>query len=378
MHRRCFLRGALAGALLLHGAVVLHAQSARDAAIARLESRLRQDVAADSVGGITAAVVEGGSVIWVRGFGWADRDRRIAADSLTIYRIGSITKSFTAVAMMQAVRSGKVRLDEPVEVYLPEAAQFSGRPAGARPLTMRHLASHTGGLIREPQLANAAAGPIAEWEAKILASIPATRFQNAPGERYSYSNIGYGVLGLATSRAAGTPFMDLVRDGILQPLRMTSSGFVVTPEMRPHLATGYANRADGSVDAETPLREHDGRGYKVPNGGLYSTAADLAHFIAAMSGRGVDILSPTARAEMLTVQTAEGPSGYGLGFMIRVTDGVRIVEHGGSVAGYTAHIAFETETGIGVILLRNYGRGATNLGQVAAGTVVELVRAGRD
>jgi CubicO group peptidase (beta-lactamase class C family) len=358
------------------GAHAVRAQDAWQSAINRLQAQLEQDVSRDSVGGITAAVVDRGNVVWVKGFGWADRDRKIAADANTVYRVGSITKSFTAVALMQAVRKGQVQLDAPVERYLPEAAQFPGRPEGSRPVTMRQLASHTGGLIREPQLPNAAAGPIAEWESKILASIPTTRHQNAPGVRYSYSNIGYGVLGLATSRAAQTPYMDLVRTGILEPLGMSSSGFILTPEMRAHLAVGYANGANRSIDAATPLREHDGRGYKVPNGGLYSTAPDLARFIKAMSSTGREFLSPASRAEMFRVQTPQGTSGYGLGFMITTDDnGVQTAEHGGSVAGYTAHIAFQPESGIGVILLRNYGSGNTNLGQTASRTLHELIAA---
>lgn len=334
--------------------------------------KLRADVAADAVGGITAAVVAGDRIVWAEGFGWADRDARVPAGVETIYRIGSISKTFTAVVLAQLVDRRIVALEDPVERYFPEVRGFRGARAGAPPITFRQLASHTAGLIREPKLQGAATGPIAEWEAKILASIPTTSFDAAPGERYAYSNIGYGVLGLALSRAARTPFMQLVEDGIFAPLGMTSSTFVVSDRLRPWLSVGYANGAAG-LDAAGPAREHLGRGYKVPNGGIYSTAVDLARFMGALSGASRTVTSDAMRLAMLTKQTPEpGAGGYGLGLQLSASAGAStLAGHGGSVAGYTAHMAFDPATKVGVILLRNYGSGRTNLGSAAN----QLVRA---
>jgi CubicO group peptidase (beta-lactamase class C family) len=345
------------------------------AAIDTVRSRIAADVAADNVGGITAAVVVGGRVVWAEGFGWADRERKIAAGPQTIYRIGSISKSFTALALAQLVDRGVVRLDDPVERYLPEVHGFTNARAGAKPITLRQLASHTAGLIREPRLADAASGPIAQWENKILASIPATSFDTLPGARYAYSNIGYGVLGLTISRAAKTPFMQLVEEGIFKPLGMSSSTFVVSPALQPQLSTGYANGPNG-IDSAVPTREHLGRGYKVPNGGIYSTVGDLARFIGAMVGDGKRVVSDDMRREMLRVQTPERrPGGYGLGFQLSGADtAIQIAGHGGSVAGYTAHIAFDRRSGIGVVLLRNYGQGRTNLQSAANQLVTNLTR----
>ena len=337
--------------------------------------RLRADVAADSVGGITAAVVVGDRIAWAEGFGWADRDKKTAAGIETIYRTGSISKTFTAVVLAQLVDRGTIGLDDAVEKYLPEVRGFADPKPGAKPITFRQLASHTSGLVREPKLQGAASGPIAEWESKVLASIPTTAFATEPGARYAYSNIGYGVLGLALSRAGKTPFMKLVEDGIFIPLGMTSSTFVINERLRPWLSVGYLNGSSG-IDAEVPAREHLGRGYKVPNGGIYSTVVDLARFIGALSGGGKPAMSDAMRRMMLTKQTPEaGASGYGLGLQLSAAEGARtVLGHGGSVAGYTAHIAFDPESKVGAILLRNYGAGRTNLAAVAN----QIVRAVAD
>ena len=238
-----------AAAISLLCATAAVAQTAtRSAAIDAFRERLKADVAADNVGSIMAAVVVGDSIVWTEGFGWADRDKHIPAGPNTIYRLGSVSKSFTAIVLGQLVDRKVITLDDPVERYFPEIRGLANRSPSAKPVTFRQLASHTAGLVREPDLPGAASGPISDWESKVLASIPTTSFDALPGQRYSYSNIGYGILGLALSRAAHVPFMKLVEDGIFTPLGMTSSTFLITDRLRPALSVGYANSADGDID----------------------------------------------------------------------------------------------------------------------------------
>lgn len=343
-------------------------------ALESFDARLAADVGSDGIGGITAALARGTEILWARGFGWADRARRVPADTSTIYRIGSISKTFTTLALAQLAAEGVLDIDEPAVRYLPELANLPGGRDTILGVTFRRLASHTAGLAREPALEGAASGPLAEWEAKILASIPTTSFLDAPGRRYAYSNIGVGILGLAISRAARQPFMELIGDRILHPLGIERTGFRLTPDMETHLAVGYLNREDGSVDTTIPAREHDGRGYKVPNGAIYSTVGDLARFAAALTGRSpVELLPVGWRREMMRVQMpTDADDGYGLGLRVeRDQGGVQAVGHGGSVAGYTAHLVFDPASGLAVILLRNYNRGATDLG----GAARDLLRA---
>jgi len=360
---------------IIPSSIVKHTEF--QSAIARFEARLARDAAEDGIGSISAGVVAGSDLIWAGGFGWADVEKQIPADAYTIYRTGSISKSFTAVLMAQMIEKELFELDDPVEDYFPEIRRLAERPADAEKITFRHLASHTAGLTREPRLEGAASGPIRGWEDKILASIPNTYYQARPGDEYSYSNIGFGMLGLAVSRAAGTSFMFLIEENIFSPLEMNSSFFILEPQHIPHLATGYVKRRDDTVDAYNPAVEHAGRGYKVPNGGIYSTVGDLAKFIAAMTGASkVKIFSEMTLREILKQQTPEGGSGYGLGFSISIDDdGFTTIGHGGSVAGYNAHIRFELESKTGVVILRNYNGGKTNLGRTCSALLKELVNA---
>ena len=362
---------------VLGQSVLVSAQSPGwDEALTEFSRQLRTDVAADDVGGIVAGVMVEGDLVWAQAFGWADRDARTPMSTASISRTGSISKSVTAVLMLRLVEEGVIGLDEPVERYLPAFASVQDRRVDAQPVTFRHLASHTAGLIREPQWPDAVVGPIELWDKRIVESLLLTAYDSVPGARYQYSNIGFGALGLALAKAAGRPFMEMVRTEILEPLGMTGSEFVVAGEkLEERLAAGYVVGQDGSIDGGQPAHEHAGRGYKVPNGGVYSTVADLGRFMGAMSGvPGLQILSEESRREALSIQTPENPNrGYGLGFSVQLDEqGRKIASHGGSVAGYNAHMAFDPEVRIGVVLLRNYGRGSTNLGTAAQGLVAQL------
>lgn len=334
-----------------------------ESAIARFEAKLATDVANDSLGAITAGVFVGNTVVWKKGFGWADPQHQVPADGETIYRIGSISKSMTAVVMMQMIKKGYFSLDDPVERFLPEIKLLQ-LPAGSKPVTFRLLATHTAGFAQEPDLPDAAAGPIEAWEQKIIASIPTITFVAKPGEKYSYSNIGYGVLGLAVSRAARRPFMDLMQEFLFTPLGMSSSAFILTPAMKERMSTGYANEQASPIGPGKPAYEHAGRGYKVPNGGVYSTVDDLAKF--AMSQMGLLPLPLVGPKELAEIQTRHARSNqnasYGLGFTISDAEpGMVMIGHGGSVAGYTANLVFEPTEKIGVVVMRNYNRGSTTL-----------------
>jgi CubicO group peptidase (beta-lactamase class C family) len=343
-----------------------------EAAIAKFDAEVAAGVAKDAAGCVSIAVFEGERVIWSKGYGWADIENRVPATADTIGRIGSISKSFTAVTLMQLAEREILKLDEPVEKYFSAIRGLANPPSGMKVITFRMLASHTAGLIREPELQDAASGPIYLWEAKILESIPKTSFKTPPLTEYSYSNIGFGILGLALSRAARVPFMDLVTEQIFKPLGMNSSTFILnSPDLWARMSVGYTrDRNTGKVSAEAATREHFGRGYKVPNGGIYSTVGDMAKFAAALMGVSpVRILSPESRKEMLSPQAPAKT--YGIGLTLRETNGVTYAGHGGSVAGYNADLLFEPRSKLGLAMLRT-----TSFNPPTGRLLEELVAAG--
>lgn len=328
------------------------------------DKQLEEEHLRDTVGSLSAIVLIGNEIAWSRAFGKADNEKGIDAGVGTVYRIGSISKTFTAYLMMLLVQDGTISLDESVAKYLPEIKLLKWKEGGdASEITFRELASHTAGLAREPGLLNAAAGPIGEWENKVLSSIPTTDVAFSPGTKYSYSNIGYGILGLALSRAAHKPFMQMVETRIFKPLHMTSSFYIIPAGYEDRIAVGYHRNAfGGKPNGEVAKAEYAGRGYKVPNGGIYTTTGDLARFIIAQYSDS-DQLAKKYREMMQTIQTPE-KSKYGYGFGLDVVypeDGSKIAGHNGSVAGYTAFMVFRPGLKVGAIVMRNCDYGVERI-----------------
>lgn len=204
-----------------------------------VDSLVSAEFAKDSIGSITVGVIADSQLVWTRSVGFADMKTRRTANRNTAYRIGSITKPFTAVMLMQLVAAGRVQLSDPVERYLPEVAQIASRPKGAAPFTFLQLATMTAGLAREPDEAGPFwTGPVSTWEKTLLAALPHTRYISVPGTEYSYSNIGYAILGTALARAAGEPYMEWERRRVLARSMLDDAfdGIVAT---NAFLGTGY-------------------------------------------------------------------------------------------------------------------------------------------
>jgi CubicO group peptidase (beta-lactamase class C family) len=240
----------------------------------------------DHIGGATIGVVVGPNLVWTKSYGFADAEQKTPAARDTVYRIGSITKQFTGLMLLQLVENGRVHLADPVERYFPEVNRIGNRFKHAPPITLVQLATMTAGISTEPlNLPKHLQGPVSDWQKVLIEALPDTRYAFEPGTRFLYSNIGYAILGAALGRAADQPYADYVRQRILIPLGMTHTAFERIAVIEPKLAKGYV--VSGSkVDAEIAQREHAGRGYKVPNGALYTTVEDLARFVAFEMGEG--------------------------------------------------------------------------------------------
>ena len=326
---------------------------------AQIDSMIAAEFAKHPVGSVTAGVVLGKELVWTKSYGDADMEKHVPADQDTIYRIGSITKMFTAVMLEQLVAAGKVHYTDAVDKYFPEIDTVQGRYSWAPPVTFFELATHTSGLGREPDDTKTYVnGAVADWEKTLIAALPHTHYIYEPGTHFSYSNIGYATLGAALSRAAGEPYLEYVPKHIFEPLGMTETSLVLTPKVRAHLSKGYDLLPD-KVESETPDRENEqGRGYKVPNGAIYTTVGDLGRFASFLMGDGPDdVLSRMTLDKDLTGSAIQAnfqlESGYGIGTFVMRREGYTAFGHGGDVAGYQAALYMNREKGVGVIVLAN-------------------------
>lgn len=327
--------------------------------LADVDSLVADDFNKNRVGSVTAGVVSGDRLIWDKSYGDADTDKHIRANEGTVYRIGSITKMFTALMFEQLIDAGKVRLSDPVEKYFPEVNLVQRRYPNAPPITLMQLATHTSGLAREPDdMQKYVEGPVADWEKILIAALPHLHYIYEPGTQFSYSNIGYGILGATLARAAGEPYLKYVPEHIFEPLGMTRSALELTPTIQPYLSSGYQTEEKGKIDAATPLREQAGRGYKVPNGAIYTTVRDLAKFASFLMGDGPATALPPDRLEyfqdvLQVTSISRLDRGYGVGFALMRRGDHVVFGHGGAVAGYGAGLFVNRDEKLAVIVLAN-------------------------
>ncbi len=322
------------------------------------------ELAKQPIGGCTVGVVVKDKLIWAHSYGVADIEGGVAANNQHVYRIGSITKQFTGLMLLQLVEDGVVRPSDPVEKHFPEVKVIQGRSADDPPVTFIQLATMTSGMNREPSnLPTYLKGSVDEWESVLTKALKDTRYRFAPDTRYYYSNIGYAVLGASLGRAAKQPYVTFVKQRTLEPLQMHDSAFKPNDRIRSRIAKGYSLR-NGVATSEISDREHEGRGYKVPNGAMYTTVGDLARFVSFELGYGSEkVLSKQAVDRAFSrVNSADGQlnSGYGACFSLFRHDGLVMAGHSGSVAGYNAAAYVHRPSASGVIVLRNVAGGKFN------------------
>ncbi len=349
-------------------------------AIAKIGAMTAAELAKDNIGGVTVGVVSGSKLVWTRSYGYSDMEKKTPADQDTVYRIGSITKQFTGLMFLQLVEQGKVSLSDPVEKYFPEINKVQGRLPNAPPITLIQLGTMTSGLDREPaDLPTYLKGPVSDWEKVLISALPHTKYAYEPDTRFFYSNIGYAILGATLSRVAGMTYPQYVQQKIFAPLEMTHSVFEPNAAIRQHLSKGYEVSRDGSIDSSTPQSEHDGRGYKVPNGAMYTTVGDLARFVSFELGESsANLLKKESQTDNYNrVNSSNGnlSSGYGVGFQLTRRGEHVFLGHGGSVAGYRAEAHVDRESQTGVIILRNVGGGKFDLSGLCFKSLEELAQA---
>ena len=326
--------------------------------ILTVDKLLTAEYEKEHAAGLTVGIVSGPELIWTKSYGLADVEAKKSATADTVYRIGSITKQFTVLMLLQLVEQEKVHLSDPVEKFLPEVNRITGKYPGAPPITLIQLATHHSGLSEEPEdVERFTTGPVSQWEQTLIAALPKLKYEQEPDTHFIYSNIGYAILGAALSRAAGQSYTDYVQQHIFAPLGMRHTRFEPDDQIIPALAKGYVLH-DGLADPKQPAEElRTGRGYKVPNGAVFTTVGDMARFVSFEMGYGPEIvLNKKVLLESQSQMFWAGEDammGYGLGLMlVRKGDTVGL-GHGGLVAGFLAGEYFDPWSHLGIIFLRN-------------------------
>lgn len=319
--------------------------------------------------GAVLGVVVDGELVWVKAAGVREKTNDAPVTPETVFRIASMTKSFTAMAILKLRDEGKLSLDDPVAKYLPELAKLAYPTSDSQVITIRHLLTHSEGFPEDNpwgdrQLAQSDE-TLRSW---LRDGIP---FSTSPGTAFEYSNYGFAILGQIVTKASRRPYADYVRDNILRPLGMNSSTFEMASIPREHIALGY--RREENIWKPEPILAHGSFGAM---GGLWTNAHDLARYVAflmsAFPPRDEPERGPIKRSSAREMQQAWRPSpasafrttvdarlqlavsgyGYGLG----VSDDCRfghVVGHGGGLPGYGSLMRWLPEYGVGLIGMGN-------------------------
>ena len=322
--------------------------------------------------GLAVGVVRNGSLEFFLGHGLADIASSSPVTGDTVFRIGSITKTFTAIAVMQLWEQGLVDLDAPANDYLRAYKLVPAEPS-FRPAILRHLLTHTAGIpevVYAADLLHPSWGPFegrpVVRSVKVGEPLPSLaeyyrgglRLVAEPGSAFAYSNHGFATLGQIVEDVSGVPLERYLRERIFEPLGMADSDLVRSERVTSRLATGYVLGPRGA--SPVPDRDWVGAG----GGGIYSTTRDLARYLAALLGGGANehgsVLEPATLATMFEPHYQPDPRvpGVGLAFFRGDAGEHRVVGHDGILPGFNSELSLAPDDGVGVVALTNGARGA--------------------
>ncbi len=315
---------------------------AADPTQAALEIVVREEMSAMDIPGLSLAIAIDGDLWWTKGFDYSDLENEVPATAATMYRLASISKAITAVAALQLHERGELDLDADVRRYVPAF------PTKKWPLTARHLLGHLGGIRHYKAEEFASTRPytnLAE-SLKIFKNDPLVA---EPGTEFHYTTHGFSLLGAIIEAASGQAFLDYCRRNIFEPAGMRTIQDDNTFRLIAHRSRGYQRTADGQI-LNCGLADTS---YKIPGGGMISTASDLARFALALrQGR---LLKPETVELMWTRQTLRSgkQTRYGLGWSIEKVDDATVVGHGGGQQGTATILAIARDTGEIIAVMSN-------------------------
>jgi CubicO group peptidase (beta-lactamase class C family) len=349
-------------AIAIGNPVATTAVSAQDAARAEamrlIDAWMDAKRAYDGVPGLSAGIVIDERLVWAKGYGTIDPARRVPATPSTIYSICSISKPFTAIALMQLWEQNRVRLDAPLTTYLPWAT-ITESAADSVPITLRSLLSHAAGLPREALDAPYWSAPdfVFPTREQIIRGVRDQRTLYAANRYYQYSNLGLTLVGYTVEAVSGEPYADYMRAHVLEPLALNDTRVTMpTALYGKRLSVGWsAPRRDGGRALVKPF---DARGL-APAAGFTSTVEDLAKFIIwqqrLLRTDTTELLRASTLREMQRVQFVDPDfeTYFGLGFAVVRDGGTTYVTHVGSCPGYHTIFRLDPTTRTGAVVLLN-------------------------
>jgi CubicO group peptidase (beta-lactamase class C family) len=336
--------------LLLSPAARAGAQQATQTAalppgkVRQIEALVNAEMAKQRIPGMTVAVAAGRQVRWSAGFGTQDVENDVAARPSTVYRLGSISKPITAVAVMQLFERGKLDLDAPVQKYCPAF------PEKRWPVTTRQVLGHLAGIRHYKSDDEFNSTRFYASVAEGLDMFKDDPLLSEPGTKYSYTTHGYSVLGCAVEGASGQKFADFVAENVFRPAAMERIRVDSVADIIPNRAQGY-RITDRGVLTNSPLADNS---YKVPGGGFVSTAEDLARFAVALQ-TGRLLKRETLELMYAPQRTRDGKeTGYGLGWGVaKRPTGERTVGHSGGQQRVSTFLHMQPDQGLAVVVMSN-------------------------
>lgn len=318
-------------------------------AIDKLVNLIEWELEDKELNGISIVLVDDQNIVWSAGFGYANREKKISARKNTIYRVASVSKLFTSIAVMQLAEQGEVDIDNPVSQYLSDSEL--GSKIG-NSITLRQLMSHRSGIVREPPKGNYF-DPSESTIEETVASLRETPIIYEPGKRTKYSNAGMAIAGLVVQKLRKKPFAQTIYESILQPAGMKQSSFVLTKGLEEKLAKGTMWRYDGKI-FDAPLFEFG----MSPAANLYTSMQDMGHFMTALFQNQEEdgpFLKKKNLHAMYEIQypTEGSNSGFGLGFYISELEGKKKISHSGVVYGHATRFAALPDQKLGVCVVTN-------------------------
>jgi CubicO group peptidase (beta-lactamase class C family)/D-alanyl-D-alanine dipeptidase len=307
---------------------------------------IQRQLSEKGIPAISIALIDDQQVVWAQGFGVAEPASKKPATAETVYRIGSVSKLFTDIAIMQMVERGELNLDAPITDYLPD---FRPRNRFGRPITLRELMSHRSGLLREPPVGNYF-DPTEPSLAATVQSLNDTELVYAPQTHTKYSNAAIAVVGYLLQQRSRQPFAAYLRRTVLDPLGMEHSSFEPDSKIAGNLANAKMWTYDGKTFAAPTFQLGI-----MPAGSMYSTVTDLGRFVSVLLAKGKikggTLVKPETLDQMWSPQFPN-PGGrvFGLGFMVNTLDGHRMIGHGGAIYGFATTLDFLPEDKLGVVV----------------------------